>query len=137
MFRPWILALVGCGGADVAVEPGEIAWGEVDFNAPRPDAGYDVRNLSVTNLGTRGDVVASIIGLDPDRLNVQGRLDAQDPPVLAPIAPEATTTLTIGVWGYQPGEWDTLVEGEFQVVVEDLSLPVRFSYTPVRTFGED
>jgi len=130
-----LVSLCACSSTEISVDPMQIAWGQVDFNEARPDAGYSPINLEITNDGA-SEVEVVILGIDSDRLNLQGRLDTNDPPTPPPIAEGATAILTVGVWGYEPGEWDTAVTGIFQVVADDVSVDVAWSYTPIRSFDE-
>jgi hypothetical protein len=133
--RTWtvvaLLATAACGAAEIEVEPDTLAWGEVDFAEPRPDDGYDARRVTIRNVGSR-PVDLALRNVDETRLLVSGQFTQGYQ--LPTLEPERSLVLTVGVWAYVPGEWDTLVEGHFRVRGDQLrdDVPVSWSFTPVR-----
>lgn len=126
-----MLWLGACGSAEIEVQPSTIDWGEVDFAQPRPDDGYDAREVTLRNVGSR-PLDVELRGVDRTRIVIGGRFDDRDR--LPTLEPDQSFILTVGVYAYVPGEWTELVEGAFQVHAPQLrdSIPVEWSFTPVR-----
>ncbi len=126
-----VLFAAACGCAEIEVEPTTIDWGEVDFAQPRPDDGYDARDVTIRNAGDR-TVTITVRGVDEERLLVSGQFE--DGYRLAPLEAGQTAVLRVGVWAYVPGEWDTLVEGSLRITGDPLrdEIPVAWSFTPIR-----
>lgn len=132
----WWLALgIGCGG-ELELSPTELNFGTVDFNQTKPGTGYNPIEWSFTNVGGV-DLQPVIRDVDDDRLTVAGRLEDEDPPWFE-LPEESVVVLTVGVNGYEAGEWDTEVSGVLTVTADGLKddLEVPFTYTPTREFGE-
>lgn len=125
------LCLIACGSAELAVSPSSLDWGEVDFQEERPGDGYAPFDVVLRNDGSR-PLDLSVRSFDSDRLLLSARFEEE--PRLPRLEPGQQHVITVGVWAYLPGEWDTLVEGEFRVTGDQLRDPVivPWSFTPVR-----
>jgi hypothetical protein len=139
MNRAFVAAFVAACSGELTVSPTSIAFGDVDFQRERPPAGYDARTLQIANQGDRRlDVVFE--GFDAEHLLLAAPvLVAQAPPTLPPLAPGEVTQVTIGVWGYVPGELTTELTGQIRVVADHARDPVvvDWSFTPVRNGDVD
>jgi hypothetical protein len=129
----WMLALAGCGGT-LVLTPERADLGTVDFNRPRPDAGYAALPIEILNDGGR-DVTAILTGIDADRITVEARLQSPEPPTLPTLGSGDTLVLTVGAFDYEAGELDTEVSGAFRLVSDDLSddVIIPWSFTPIRS----
>lgn len=133
------LALAACAGSRGLLEPDppSLDFGEVDFQQEMPEGGYGLVEVQVWNHG-KAQVEPQIPGFDRSRLCMNGWTDAGAID-LGPLPPESYILLQVGVCGYQPGDRDTLVEGDIQIV-SDASDPLvllPWSFTPIRDLGDD
>jgi len=126
-----ILLLGACGSADLEVRPTTLDWGEVDFAQTRPEDGYDAREVTLRNVGSR-PLDLELRNFDATRLVIGGRFEERYR--FPTLEPDQSFILTIGVYAYVPGEWTELVQGEFQVRGAQLRepIPVAWSFTPIR-----
>ena len=126
------LMLAACGSAELEVSPTTLEWGEVDFAQPRPEQGYDAREVTLRNVGSRA-LDLELVGFDDTRLVVGGRFE--DDYRFPTLEPDQSFVLTVGVYAYVPGEWTQFLEGSFQVDGDQLRdpIPVDWSFTPIRT----
>jgi len=133
------LFLLGCSGDRLYVSPTVMEWGEVDFQQEQPPEGYDAQILLIRN-DRGGSLVVLLEDFDGLRL-VLGAPDltSGDPPRLPALRAGESHVLTVGVGGYEPGERDTLVSGEFTVTTENQrhAAEVQWSFTPVRNIPVD
>ncbi|MFK7928008.1 MAG: hypothetical protein AB8H79_07450 [Myxococcota bacterium] len=127
---------IGCGSGEITVTPASLDFGVVDFNQANPGGGYNAVEWTVTNSGTR-DLQPIIRGVDDERLTLAGRLEDSEPPWLQ-LPEGSVSVLTIGVAGYEAGEWDTEVSGTITISADGLKedVAVPFTYTPTRDFGD-
>ncbi|MBW2255221.1 MAG: hypothetical protein JRI25_11555 [Deltaproteobacteria bacterium] len=132
------LLLLGCSGDRLYVAPTVMEWGEVDFQQEQPPEGYSAQTLLIRN--ERAGSVEVLIEDFDDRLVLDApNLTSGDPPRLPPLRSGASHVLTVGVGGYEPGERDTLVSGEFTVITENRrhAAGVRWSFIPIRNIPVD
>lgn len=137
MTRLWpLVLLVACGG-ELTVEPVELDWGTVDFNAPLPDSGHEPLDLLLINSGS-GSLTVVVTDFDDDRLTITGQLDDDDP-ITVVLDPDETSALNVGVSGYEAGELDQEVTGTLTLAAKRLSddIIVPWSYTPQREAPSD
>lgn len=133
-----LLLLAGCGSAQISVEPTRLDWAEIDFQVERPATGYAPFEVSITN-NTKGPLDVTVQDLDTERLFLGAFLQTEEPPTLPPIAAGSYALITIGVWDYQDGERDTIVEGRFRIGGDDVRDPVEvpWSFKPIRNILVD
>lgn len=124
---------IGCGSGEIAVRPMSVDFGQVDFNEPRPDTGYDPRSIEIENVGG-GSLDVVIRDVDEDRVLVGGQFATAEPRTLQPLDAGSAAVITLGVWGYDLGELDTEVTGSIRLTADGLGEDtiVEWSYTPVR-----
>lgn len=136
--RILLLLLAGCGGSGLSVEPTRLDWGEIDFQAVRPETGYAPLEVTITNT-TKGPLDVTIQDLDTTRLFLGAFLQSEDPPTLPSIGEGSYALITLGVWDYQDGERDTIVEGRFRIAAEGAGDPIEvpWSFKPVREIPVD
>lgn len=136
------LTLAACGTAELVFTPAELAFGEVDFEQPLPDAGYNPTDVVVANEGT----VDVILGaqLDRDRLRITGQLASDDPlsdPILPLLPAGSSLSLTFSVLTYDApgGELGEEQAGEVLFYGDELAqtAPLPWSYTPIRGAEEE
>jgi hypothetical protein len=130
--------LLACGGDPLEVLPSRLDFGEVDFQQEPGSEGLAPLDLTVAHVG-RKPLDLRLLGFDAERFALGAQLVAADPPTLPTLEPGQRVVIRVGVVGYVPGEWDTLVEGRFTLDADALAAPVfvPWSYTPVRNFPAD
>jgi hypothetical protein len=131
------LCTMACASGEIVVTPPAVDFGEVDFNQPRPDTGYDPRSVEIENVGS-GSLDVFLLGIDRDHILVGGQFADTDPPLLQTLEPGSSAVITLGAWGYLPGEWDNEVTGSVRLSASGLpdDVAVDWSFTPVRIIDE-
>lgn len=130
-----ILALLACGGTDLAFSPASVDFGVVDFSGEMPEEGYATSGVDLTNNGGP-TVTISLPEYDTDRLCLQGfPVDGDFPVDLGELAEGSTYSFVIGLCWYLPGEADTEVSTELVVKTDGnpSSVSVPITFTPTRT----
>lgn len=129
---------LACGPAELTVSPTHIAWEEVDFQQARPDDGYGLEEVTLTNTGER-TLELQVRGVDEEHVVVEGRWLDPTARTLYPLEPGLDEVLTVAVWDYVPGERDAEVSGRLELVDADrgVSEAVDWTFTPVRRIEGD
>lgn len=129
--------LTGCGGKELlAISPATLDFGEVDFQAEEPAAGYDAMELRLENASGRS-LDISFPGFPDDRLRITALFASQTPPTLSALAPDEAHVVQVGVIAYELGERDTLVETALRVSAGGEQWMVPVQYVPVRNIDGD
>lgn len=135
----WLgLALVGCKGDPLVVTPTFVDFGEVDFQQPRPDTGYNEQQITLQNDG-KSTLELRVTGIDEERVFVGAFWLSDADHTLTPIEAGSFSTLTLSVWDYEAGELTTTITGSIQIEGSKLRDPVviDWSYVPVRNIEQD
>ena len=130
-------SLIGCGSGEIVVTPATVSFGEIDFNEPRPDTGYNPTSVEIENVGG-GTLDVVVRDVDEERILLGGQFVTTEPPTLQPLDNGSSIVITLGVWGYDLGELDTVVSGTVRITADGLreDTIVGWSYTPVRSGDE-
>lgn len=128
------VSLGGCAPTAIEVNPTSLDFGEVDFQQDVPAGGFNPQAVTITNTGETV-VAPSVTGFDDTRLVLNGLFESTDPPTVFPLDPGASVTVQVAVVGYELGERDTTVNGQFRVSADGAeSVDVQWSFVPVRRF---
>ena len=126
-----------CSQPEVTPFPSKLEFGEVDFQAPMPEEGYQAMALDITNTGEK-DVSLEILSFDFERLCLEGYTSV--PASLSDLSPDSKFTLLISVCDYieEAGERDDLLEGMIDIDYGGSDvLQIPWSFTPVLNIGGD
>ena len=128
------LSVAGCAPTAIEVTPTSLDFGEVDFQQEVPAGGFNPQAVTITNTGETV-VAPSVTGFDDTRLVLDGLFESTDPPTVFPLDPGASVTVQVAVVGYDLGERDTTVNGQFRVSADGAeAVDVQWSFVPVRRF---
>jgi hypothetical protein len=133
----WMIGLVGCGSEPLIVTPQFVDFGEVDFQQPRPETGYNEQTINLQNSGKR-PLELRVTGVDEDRVFVGAFWLDEAQRALQPIGEGSYTDITLSVWDYEPGELTTTITGSIQIEgdVRD-PIVIDWQYVPVRNIEGD
>lgn len=136
---PLALLALGCSRGQLSLDPAELVWGEVDFQAEplNCEDGCDPLEATLRNDG-EGDLAVRLpSGYDGDHLCIDGFTEPDSPLDLGILPPGASYILVIRVCGYLEGERDTEVRGALRLDADGEGFTWPWSFTPIRDFGED
>ena len=126
------LFFIGCAGGELTAVPSQITWGDVDFQSPMPEVGYDAKSIALTNTGTT-NIELSLEAYDDVHICLDGL--SASPQNLGTLEPEQSYSLLVGACGYQPdqGERDQEIVGQITITHSGANSPleIAWSFTPV------
>lgn len=133
-----LVLLCGCARGALALDPPELRWGEVDFQAEPLDCegGCDPMTATLRNEGSGELPLRLPDGYDGEHLCIAG-FDPEEPLELGVLAPGSSYVLEISVCGYLAGERDAEVSGALRLDADGEQVLWPWAFTPVRDFGED
>jgi hypothetical protein len=138
------LLLFGCAKGDIALAPGTLDWGEVDFHNADPaecdgdNLGCDPRIVSIVNNGD-GEATITAEAFDGDHLCASG-FPSGGPIEVGVLPAGASYDLELSVCGYGPGERNQDVTGEIRFSLDDSSessVTLAWSFVPIRNISGD